>query len=51
MNSLSEIISLLPKYEDLSKIMKLVIALHDKIDELEKRVEKLENKMFEVQDD
>lgn len=42
MTNLSEIISLLPKYKDLRNIMKLIILLGDRIDELEQRIEKLE---------
>lgn len=42
MTNLPQVISLLPKYKDLCKIMKIVIVLQDKIDELEQRLEKLE---------
>ena len=42
MTNLPQLISLLPKYKDLCKIMKIVIVLQDKIDELEQRIEKLE---------
>ena len=42
MTNLPQLISLLPKYKDLCKIMKIVIVLQDKINELEQRIEKLE---------
>lgn len=43
MTNLSQLISLLPKYKDLCKIMKIVIVLQNKINELEQRIEKLED--------
>lgn len=42
MTSLSEIISLLPKYKDLSNIIKLINILGERINYLEQRIKKLE---------
>ena len=42
MSNLPELIYLLPKYKDLSEIMKVFIVLQDKVNKLEGRIEKLE---------